>query len=39
MQQANPLLVGKRKLLKTPLEKIWMDVTYDDISYVRGLYV
>jgi hypothetical protein len=27
----------KRRFLKNPLEKIWMDVTYD-ISYVRGLY-
>jgi len=37
MQQASPLLVGKRKLLKSPLERLWMDVTYDDISYARGL--
>jgi len=29
-------VVGKRKLLKSPLERLWMDVTYD-ISYVRGL--
>jgi len=33
MQHTSPLLIGKRKLLKSPLEKIWMDVTYDDISY------
>jgi len=38
MQQVSPLFVGKRKLLKSPLERLWMDVTYDDISYVRGLY-
>jgi hypothetical protein len=38
MQQASPLFIGKRKLLKRPLEIRWMDVTYDDISYVRGLY-
>jgi len=37
MQQASPLLVGIRKLLKSPLERLWMDVTYDDISYARGL--
>jgi len=28
----------KRKLLKSPLEILWIDATYDDISYVRGLY-
>jgi len=27
MQPANPLLIGKRRLLKIPLERIWMDVT------------
>jgi hypothetical protein len=37
MQQASPLLIKNRRLLKGPLEKIWMDVTYDDISYVIGL--
>jgi len=38
MQQASPLLIEKRKLLKSPLEILWIDVTYDDIIYVRGLY-
>jgi hypothetical protein len=38
MQQARPLLIGKRKLLKSPLEILWIDTTYDDISYVRGLH-
>jgi len=38
MQQASPLLIKKRRLLKSPLEKIGMDVTYDDTSYERGLY-
>jgi hypothetical protein len=28
----------KGKLLKSPLEILWIDTTYDDISYVRGLY-
>jgi len=27
-----------RKLLKSPLETLWIGATYDDISYVRGLY-
>jgi hypothetical protein len=34
MQQASPLLMGKRKLLKSPLEILWIDATHDDISYV-----
>jgi len=38
MQQARPLLIGKRKLLKSSLEILWVDATYNDISYVRGLY-
>jgi hypothetical protein len=38
MQQASPLLIAKGKLLKSPLEILWIDATYDDISYVRGLY-
>jgi hypothetical protein len=38
MQQASPLLIGKRKLLKSPVEIPWIDATCDDISYVRGLY-
>jgi hypothetical protein len=38
MQQASPLLIGKRKLLKGPLEIPWIDTTYDGIDYVRGLY-
>jgi len=38
MQQANPLLIGKRRLLKSPLERIWIDVTEDDIRYVTLLY-
>jgi hypothetical protein len=38
MQQASPLFIKKSRLLKSPLGKIWMDVTYDGISYVRGLY-
>ena len=39
MQQASPLLIKKKgKLLKCPLEILWIDTTYDDISYVRGLY-
>jgi len=39
MQQASPLLIAKkRELLKSPLETLWIDVTYNDISYVRGLY-
>ena len=32
------MLIEKRKLLKCPLEILWIDVIYDDISYVRGLY-
>jgi len=36
-QQASPLLIENRRLLKSPFEKLWMDVTYDDISYVEGL--
>jgi hypothetical protein len=35
---ANPLLIGKRNLPKSPLEILWIDVTYVDISYVQGLY-
>jgi hypothetical protein len=38
VQQASPLLIGKRNLLKSPLEILWIDATYVDISYVRGLY-
>jgi hypothetical protein len=38
VQQASPLLIGKRNLLKSPLEILWIDATYDNISYVRGLY-
>jgi len=38
VQQASPLLNEKRNLLKRPLEILWIDATYDDISYVRGLY-
>jgi len=38
VQQASPLLIGKINLLKSPLEILWIDATYDDISYVRGLY-
>jgi len=26
----------KKKSLKSPLETLWIDVTYDNISYVRG---
>jgi hypothetical protein len=33
-----PLLMGNRNLLKSPLEILWIDATNDDISYVRGLY-
>jgi len=33
-----PYSSKKRKLLKSPLDILWMDVTYDDISYIRGLY-
>jgi hypothetical protein len=29
----------KRELLKSPLEIGWMDITYNDISYVRGGYI
>ena len=36
MQQASPLLIGKRKLLKSPLEILWIDETYDDIRYVKA---
>jgi hypothetical protein len=32
------LHIAKRKLLKSPLEILWIDAIYDDISYVRGLY-
>jgi hypothetical protein len=32
MQQASPLLIGKRKFVKSPLEILWIDATYDDIS-------
>jgi len=28
----------KRKLLKSPLETLWIDATYGDINHVRGLY-
>jgi hypothetical protein len=38
MQHASPLLIRKRKLLKSPLKIPWIDATYDDIRYVRGLY-
>ena len=38
MQQASPLLIGKRKLLKSPLEILWIDATYDDISYVFKMH-
>jgi len=38
VKQASPLLIGKLNLLKSPLEILWIDATYDDISYVRGLY-
>jgi len=38
MQQASPPLIGKIKLLKSPLEILWIDSTYGDISYERGLY-
>ena len=31
VQQASPLLIGKRNLLKSPLEILWIDATYDDI--------
>jgi len=34
MQQVSSLLIGKRKLLKSPLEILWLDATYDDISYI-----
>jgi len=26
------------KIKKSPLETHWIDATYDDISYLRGLY-
>jgi hypothetical protein len=29
------LLIEKRKLLKSPLEILWIDATYDDISYAN----
>ena len=35
MQQASLLLIEKQELLKSPLETLWIDATYDDISYVR----
>ena len=38
MQQASPLLIKKKKMLISPLEILWIGTTYDDISYVRGLY-
>jgi hypothetical protein len=38
VQQASPPLIGKLNLLKSPLEILWIDATYDNISYVRGLY-
>jgi hypothetical protein len=28
----------KKKIAKNPLEILRIDATYDDISYVRGLY-
>jgi hypothetical protein len=43
VQQASSLLIGgkkekeKRNLLKSPLEILRIDSTYDDISYERGL--
>jgi len=30
-----PLLIKKRKLLKSPLEIFWIDSTYDEISYAN----
>jgi hypothetical protein len=30
-----PLLIEKRKLLKSPLEIFWIEATYDDISYAN----
>jgi hypothetical protein len=33
-----PQLIGKRNMLKSPLEILWIDATHNDISYVRGLY-
>jgi hypothetical protein len=38
VQQGSPLLIGKINFLKSPLEILWIDATYDDISYLRGLY-
>jgi hypothetical protein len=35
VQQASHLLIGKRNLLKSPLEILRTDSTYDDISYER----
>jgi hypothetical protein len=34
VQQASHLLIGKRNLLKSLLEILWIDATYDDISYI-----
>jgi hypothetical protein len=34
----SPLLMAKGKSLKILLEILWIDATYVDISYVRGLY-
>jgi len=31
-------LIEQRKLLKSPLEILWIDATYDDVIYARGLY-
>jgi len=38
MQQAIPLLIKKQEIAKSPLETLWIDAAYDDISYIRGLY-
>jgi hypothetical protein len=38
VQHASVKKKKKRNLLKSPLEILWIDATYDDISYVRGLY-
>ena len=32
VQQASPLLIGKRNLLKSPLKILWIDANYEDIS-------
>jgi len=36
MQQASLLHIEKRKLLKSPLEILRIDATYDDIICARG---